>query len=444
MRDKGDAAVSEYGSGVIVTPWGDGGELRSRRLRPGPGAPREEVRRNQRERLYGAMVAAVSELGYERTRVADVLAISGISRNTFYRHFSSKQHCFLATLDAITRTGGQQVVDAYADESGPWDERLRAALDTIVELIVAQPAAARLYYVDSYAAGPEAVEHVERMADGLQEMAMRILAQSPDHAGMPPALVRAIVRGCRRVIQARLRTGEEGRLPDEGPQLLSWALSYRPPPQPLRRPRKMPKIDFGLEPIDTGDPRERILTAVMELMSEEGYAALRINDIASRGSVSLSTFYALFENKEDAIVAALRRSSERVLQAVAPAFGSEDEWPRAVAAGLRAFFAFLVTEQPFARFGGVDPHSGSPLIVDTRAELVERTKAFFVEGHRQHPEVASIASEAIGGAVDSMLFDAVNSWGSARLYELVPLATYVSLAPFVGADEACALANQTG
>lgn len=440
----GDEAVSEYGSGVVVTPWGNDAELRSRRLRPGPGAPRDEVRRNQRERLYGAMIVAVSELGYERTRVADLLEVSGISRNTFYRHFSNKQHCFLATLDAITKTGGQQVVGAYVDGSGRWDERLRASLDALVELIVAQPAAARLYYVDSYAAGPDAVAHVERMADRLQEIAVRALAESPHHAGMPADLVRAILRGFRRVIQTRLRTRREDRLSTEGVELLDWALGYRPPPQSLRRPRKVPAIDFGLDPIDSGDSRERILTAVMELMSEQGYAALRINDIAKRGSVSLSTFYALFENKEEAVVAALRRSSERVLAAAAPAFRRESEWPRAVAAGLRAFFAFLVAEQPFARFGGVDPHSGSPVVIDVRAELAERSQAFFVEGHRQHPGVAAIVSEAIAGAVDSMLFDAVNEWGTDRLYELVPLAIYVSLAPFVGAEEACALANETG
>lgn len=441
MRDE---AVSEYGCGLVVTPWGNGAELQSRRLRPGPGAPRDEVRRNQRERLYGAMVAAVSDLGYERTRVADLLAISGISRNTFYRHFSNKQHCFLATLDAIAKAGARHIGAAYADRRGPWDQRLRAALDALVELIVAQPAAARLYYVDSYAAGPEAVAQVERRADQLQAVAMRSLAESPDHADMPPDLARAVLRGLRRVIQTRLRTRREDVLPAESPQLLGWALGYRPPPRPLRRPHQLPSIDFQLEPLDRGDPQERILTAVMELMSEQGYAALRINDIAKRGAVSLSTFYALFDNKDDAVVAALRRSSDRVVEAVAPAFRRESEWPRAIAAGLRAFFAFLVAEQPFARFGGVDPHSASPLVVDVRAELAERTQAFFVEGHRQHPDVAPIVSEAIGGAVDSMLFDAVRNWGTERLYELVPLAIYVSLAPFIGAEEACALANETG
>ena len=49
----------------LSTPWGKASELRERRLYPGAGTPAEEVARNQRERLFGAIVALVSEKGYE-------------------------------------------------------------------------------------------------------------------------------------------------------------------------------------------------------------------------------------------------------------------------------------------------------------------------------------------------------------------------------------------
>ena len=39
---------------MVATPWGDAQKLGSRRLRPGPGTPREKVDRNQRERLFAA------------------------------------------------------------------------------------------------------------------------------------------------------------------------------------------------------------------------------------------------------------------------------------------------------------------------------------------------------------------------------------------------------
>jgi AcrR family transcriptional regulator len=172
---------------VTVTPWGRADELRSRKLRPGPGATREEVQANQRERLFGAMVAAVAEHGYEKTRVADLLELSGISRNTFYRHFSNKQDCFLATVDAIVDVGGKMLVETIAkggaaQANARWDERLAAGLDLLIGLIVEQPAAARLYYVETYAAGPEAIDKVEQMGDLLEELAKRVLDESHEHA----------------------------------------------------------------------------------------------------------------------------------------------------------------------------------------------------------------------------------------------------------------------
>ena len=70
-------------------------------MRPGRGMPREEAERNHRERLFAAMVACVVEKGYDATRVADLVELSGISRSAFYRQFSDKQECFLAAAQEL-------------------------------------------------------------------------------------------------------------------------------------------------------------------------------------------------------------------------------------------------------------------------------------------------------------------------------------------------------
>ena len=63
--------------------------------------PRDEADRNQRERLFAAMVATVAEKGYEATTVADLVELSGVSRSAFYRHFEDKQECFLTAAEAL-------------------------------------------------------------------------------------------------------------------------------------------------------------------------------------------------------------------------------------------------------------------------------------------------------------------------------------------------------
>ena len=50
---------------------------------------------SQRERLLLATLKVVAERGYEATRVEDLLAVSGVSRNAFYKVFGNKQELSL-------------------------------------------------------------------------------------------------------------------------------------------------------------------------------------------------------------------------------------------------------------------------------------------------------------------------------------------------------------
>jgi AcrR family transcriptional regulator len=429
---------------VTTTPWGESGELRTRKLRPGPSATREQVAANQRERLFGAMVAAVAEHGYEATRVADVLEVSGVSRNTFYKLFDNKLDCFLATMDAVILCGGSSVVTAYLDhQEGPWEDRLRAGFGELIATIVAQPAAARLFYVESYAAGPAAVAKVDEFGERLFQVIRQALDESPDYDGVPDQLLSAILKGFRRVMQSRLRGGREAELVELGPQLMDWSFAYRTPPEPLAKPSEPPALDFQVQPPDLDDPRERIMSAVMDLMADKGYRSLTITDIAQQGAVSLTTFYRHFQGKDEVVVAALRRSTNQIVEAVAPAFRDAPDWSHAVGSALRAFFAFLVVERPFARFGGVDVQSGSRLVLDVREQLLSTAHAFNAEGYRLHPHVQPLAGEAIGASIDALLFDQIMRRGERHIYEIAPMAIYLALVPFVGVDDACAIANES-
>src|SRR3954462_13087342 len=118
---------------MVRTPWGDAASLRERKLRPGRGPPREEAVRNQRERLFAAMVATVAEKGYEGTTVADLVELSGVSRSAFYRHFDDKQACFLAAIEAIVEPGPERIA---GDESVPaGTERAKQAFESVIKSI---------------------------------------------------------------------------------------------------------------------------------------------------------------------------------------------------------------------------------------------------------------------------------------------------------------------
>src|SRR5690242_19349696 len=139
--------------GSVKTPWGNSGRLREQKLRPGPGRSAEEVARNQRRRLFAAMVACVAERGYAATRLSDLVEVSGVARKSFYALFADKEECFVAAIEAML--GGW--AEAMRIPSGTWEEQVRSGAASFAELVVQQSAAARMCLIEAYAVGPAAL-----------------------------------------------------------------------------------------------------------------------------------------------------------------------------------------------------------------------------------------------------------------------------------------------
>jgi AcrR family transcriptional regulator len=59
---------------------------------------------------------------------------------------------------------------------------------------------------------------------------------------------------------------------------------------------------------------QEILKAALEVFSEKGFAATRLDDIAIRAGVTKGTIYVYFESKEELFVATVKEQSEPVFQ----------------------------------------------------------------------------------------------------------------------------------
>lgn len=425
---------------MVRTPWGDADTLRDRKLRPGQRLPAKEVARNQRERLFAALVAIVAEKGYEATRVEDLLDLSGVSRSAFYEHFADKEGCLLAAVNAFLEPTVREIVEDGERPHG--EERARRVLDSLLARIVEQPAAARMCFVEIFAAGPRATESVDRAIDTFQAFVAATYERMPGREGMPPEIVRAVVGGLRKVMHTRLYRGEEAELLELAPQMWDWAVSYPAPPQPLRRPRArvLPKPNR----LEGYDQAERILRALAAVVAEKGYPAMTVGDIAGQASISLSTFYAHFADKEEAMLAAVDSGSAQMLATTLPAFRRAPDWPHAVRGAFGSMFAFCAAEPEYTTLGAVDVYAAGKRALEQRDRVMEGMEALLVPGFERQPDAPQIAAEAIGGAIYSMIYDQIKQCGTSSIPEIAPLATYVTLAPFVGAEEACAVANGDG
>lgn len=428
-------------SPLSTTPWGPAEELRTRQLRPGPGNSPRAVERNQRERLYGATVATVAEHGYESTRVADILAVAGVSRNAFYRYFDNKLECFLATLDALAGLAAGPLAGLYGDDHHRTrEDRLRAVFEGLAQMAIDQPAGARVWLIEVYAAGPEAVDRVERIVDRLEAFATKTLGETRDRPGMPPEGIRAVLGALRQIAQTRLRHDREDELPQLAPDLVDWAVGYGSPPAPLLRPRKPPPL-----PSPTPDPNEqrrRILAAVTDLMAGRGYQEMTITEICQCAAVSLTTFYNHFGSKQAAFMAAVDEAERQVVEVTLPVYLRAPDWPHAARDVIHAFFAFNAIHPELSQLGGLRIFSGGAQGLDRHETATSRFGAVLRAGYREHPDVSPIVGEAVGGSLAALVYQHIRRRGPESLYEMAGIASFLALAPFVGAEAACELANE--
>jgi AcrR family transcriptional regulator len=222
-------------------------------------------------------------------------------------------------------------------------------------------------------------------------------------------------------------------------------MSYSPPPQPLiASGRRSTTAGAGaMPPFAAFDPEQRIIRAFAAAVGEQGYEATTVADVATAGRVSQSTFYAHFRDKADVMAAALDSSGAQLVAAVLPPVRRATDWPAAVRTVLAASCGFLAAEPAFAKLRLVGVYAAGPeatLLRDrSEAELVLVLRE---SGLEETPEMPALTVEAIVGAIYGTLYDRVRTEGSRSLPELGPLLTYVALAPFLGAERACEVANE--
>ena len=419
---------------TVETPWGDATGLRERKLHPGSGTPRSEVVRNQRERLFAAIVAAVSEKGYEATTVADVINLSGVSRSAFYGHFANKAECLAAAAAELIDPTVEALVEIEQEVDGPG--RGEAVFEAFLGLVRAQPAAARACLVELRAAGPAGQAVAERGFEALAGVADRV-SGSPD-----PKLARVLLRGVAKLVHSHLYRGTEGELAEQASGLWRWLASVEPPPRPLEAPRRhrpSPGISF-----EGYTPGERIARAVAGVLADKGYLQMSTDDIAARAAISLSTFYAHFADKRDAVLGALEMSGAQIMALAVPAARRAGNWEEGVRALYEAVCAYFAAEPEMAQLALDAVYSCGPRALARRDRVIDSLTEMLAPGLEENPAAAGITAEAAAATVYALMGEQVRREGARSLPSVVPLATYVTLVGFVGVERACAVANGEG
>jgi AcrR family transcriptional regulator len=462
------------------TPAGRGRDKPSTRARRRSRAPagsvaREQTRLQQRLRLRVAMIEAIAANGYRETRVADVIARAGVSRKTFYENFDNKQDCLLSTFDAIAAQLARRIEQVFRETDG-WPDGIEAAIAALFTSAIENPGALRLSLLEIATVGPPGIERRERAMMRYERFLHDALSLAPDEGTISDNVLKAIVGGFNRVLYRRVPGGDAAELLALIPDLTRWAASYYPSPQAiLAEPKRLPRaqraalaLEGGRAPgtlaphpllggrrgLPRGDQnvsrsfvvqsqRARILDAVADLVANDSYGALKVEDIAERAAVSLVAFYEHYVDKEDAFLVAYELGHGKALASVERAYAAQDDWRLAVRAGITALFRFLAAEPSFAHIALLDAMIATPRTAERARLGVSAYGNLLVPATEQtHGQVPpAVTVEAIAGGLFELALHHALEGRIAELPELVPTATYIALAPFVGGEEAAQIAT---
>lgn len=130
-----------------------------RRIR---GLDADERSAQRRRQLLTAATELFARQSYSGTSIEQICQAAFVGTKGFYDHFESKEACYTALLDQITRGIQQSVLVAATETAGrPWPERRHAVLAAFVNAIADDPRLAKVTFGEAGGISP-AVEAQRR------------------------------------------------------------------------------------------------------------------------------------------------------------------------------------------------------------------------------------------------------------------------------------------
>jgi len=412
----------------------------------------------QRERLLSAVVSVANRAGYAHTSVSAIIEQAGVSRPTFYEHFSTRDACFLA---AAAETRERLLGELHATLEGrPPGEALQATIGALVGFTAAQPAQAQFLFSETLAGGPTTLnardETVAEIAEVLAGARARL-----EPASITPGLREEIVTGLTlRMLAARLRRGERSLQPIVA-ELLRWMDSYGQPADserwrtptpvdvalpsalvvgaPLRAPAALPPGRPRIpEEAVAENHRLRIMFATAELVQRDGYAASTIAQITRQAGVDGRSFHKLFADKEAAFTAIHELGFQRLMAATAAAFFTAEQWPARMWQALLTLSRWLELNPAVAHVGFVESYAVGPGAVQRVEDSLIAFTIFLREGYEQQTlsnPPSRLALEAIVTGVFETIYREVRRSSRPQVMGLAGELVHLSLTPFLGVAE---------
>ena len=182
-----------------------------------------------------------------------------------------------------------------------------------------------------------------------------------------------------------------------------------------------------------GHKRRRMMDAIAELTSEQGYEATKIADIVRQAAVARKTLYDNFDGKEDLFLSAINSTMTEMRVVVEEACAHDGADPEAgIVAGLEALLDFIAAHPAAARMCMVEAISATP----SSARLYDAGMREFVKLLQKrttgNSDLPDTIEESLAGGVAWILQLQIRRGEAERAPELLPELSQFVLSPYLG------------
>jgi AcrR family transcriptional regulator len=206
----------------------------------------------------------------------------------------------------------------------------------------------------------------------------------------------------------------------------------------LRRWR-LPRGRHGLpRELVARSQRERLLAAVVRVTATNGYDSTTVGDILGEAGVGRESFYELFDDKLDCMLAAHKILVDNLEEQVREAYEGPGPWPSRVRSALGVTLEWFAADPDAARFTLIELSTVGPAFRATFQAEYSRFIKLLNEGMEDggpDPELARATDLAVGATL-ARIYEEVVLGRAEQLPRLLPQLTYGLLVPFIGEEAA--------
>jgi len=185
--------------------------------------------------------------------------------------------------------------------------------------------------------------------------------------------------------------------------------------------------------------RARLLSAAVVTVEEQGWAGASVAHITSRARVSRRTFYDLFANREECVLAVFDDAVTRVASELAAANVAGLPWRERMRAGLWTILCFLDDEPALARVCILQSAAGGRCVLERRAQIIAQLAGAVDTGRAESARAAGapvLTAEGVVGAATSILYTRLLRGEPEPLRGLVNELMSIVVLPYLGAAAA--------